>query len=157
MSKTGVQSVFRSVFRRTMIFASLLCSILSTNICVAYAADNIFYNDSVGTQLGNLYNIIIGYFGLPIAAISLLVCGIFVMVGGEKAMEFGRKWGSKIFIAICVLVLLPKLLMIGYDTFKSIKWDPTNPTQNNPVDFSVSASTSNVLVLSFDGEGGDDE
>ena len=159
MSKNGVQSVFRSVFRRTMIFAFLLCSMISTNICVAHAADNIFYNANIGTQLGNLYNIIFGYLGLPVAAVSLLVCGIFIMVGGEKAMEFGRKWGSKLLIAICVLVFLSKLLMIGYDTFKSVQWDPAHPTQNNPIDSSTDASVSpsSVLELSFDGEGGDDE
>lgn len=107
----------------------------------AYAANggNVFRNTEVPAQLHTVYNIVIAI-GIAAAAVSLAVCGVCLLAGGEKGMEFCRKWGAKIAMTIAALLIIPNLIMAGYTTFSSVQWDPANPTDKNPVEYTEEAN-----------------
>lgn len=116
-----------------MCVAIFLC-VLFANTTVAYAAGmNIFGNAEIPAQLETVYDIMIAI-GLGAGAVSLAVCGVYMLVGGEKGMEFCRKWGSKVLITVAALLIIPNILVGGYNLFNSVKWNPSDPTENSPVE-----------------------
>lgn len=133
--------------------AVFLC-VLFSNTIVAHAADSesggIFNNTELPGQIQTVYFIIIGI-GIAAAAVSLVVCGVYVLVGGEKAMEFCRKWGFKIALTIMALLIMPNLLVAGYNMFISVRWDPTDPRGRSPVAYTEEAN----VKISVGGESED--
>lgn len=112
----------------------------------AYAANggNVFRNTEVPAQLHTVYNIVIAI-GIAAAAVSLAVCGVCLLAGGEKGMEFCRKWGAKIAMTIAALLIIPNLIMAGYTTFSSVEWKPDEPNKNNPVEATDQSAFDQVI------------
>lgn len=147
-------------FTVLMCVAISLC-VLFANTTVAYAAGtNIFGNAEIPAQLETVYDIMIAI-GLGAGAVSLTVCGVYMLIGGEKGMEFCRKWGSKVLVTVAALLIIPNILVGGYNLFNSVKWNPSDPSGNSPVEHKEADAWDIFFNTDpgseSDGEGGDGE
>lgn len=73
--------------------------------------------DGIKGGLGNIFATIRNI-TVPIAAVSLVFCGIAYFWCGEKGMESGKQWAKRIMIGLALVGLAPILLTAIYSVFE---------------------------------------
>lgn len=73
--------------------------------------------EGVKGGLGNIFATVRNI-TVPIAAVSLVFCGIVYFWAGEKGMESGKQWAKRIMIGLAIVGLAPILLSAIYSVFE---------------------------------------